>query len=386
VGAIEGSLSDFEAATRVAESREDRLGISRSCLGASLALVHLGKLGRAEAQGRRAAQNARGGAGAELRSEAHRQLGNVVRERGDNRRALSHYRRAVKAARAAGATMGEAKALNNLGTVAQWLGRVEEALSAFHRSRELKKRAGARTSLHVTDNNLGALYLAVGRLDEGREVLSSLVEDEGAGGMVVAIARGNLGDLHALEERLDEAISCYRRTLGFCREQAFATQLSHILSGLIRVSTMRGDAGDLEQTGALLDELDELRHADIAESSRRLHTARAAVLDARGDTEAALAEARAAVRIADRETRFSDVFGTVLDARWQCAIYQARLGRAQAAARALHTCRKMLAKLVLQVGDLTAQRYFLHGHPLHRAVDKGELDVPRGWLWVPSTR
>ncbi len=382
-GVIDRALEEFESATRVAEMREDRPGIARSCLGASLALLHLGKLARAEAQASRAAQKARGSALAELRSEALRQLGNVARERSDNRRALSHYRRAVKAARAAGATIGEAKALNNLGTVAQWLGHVPEALAAFQRSRELKERAGARASLHVTNNNIGALYAAVGRLAEAREVLEALIADDGAGPMLQAIARGNLGDLDALDERLDEAISSYRLTLAYCREQAFAAQLSHVLSGLVRVLTMRGGAGDLEQTTALLAELDALRDADIAESGRRYHTARAAVLDARGDTRAALAEARLAVRVSDRETRFSDIFGTLLDARWQCALYLGRLGREQAAKRALGTCRAMLEKLVQQVGDLDHQRHFLHGHPLHSAVDHGIVDIPRGWIWPP---
>jgi len=380
-GSIEASLAGFEAAARVAEEREDRMGLARASLGASLALLHLGRSMRAERQAERAATAARGASGTELRSEALRQLGNVARERGDNRRAARHYRQAVKAARAAGASLGEAKALNNLGTVAQWLGRIEEAMTAFSRSRDLKERAGARASLHVTDNNLGALLVAVGRLDEGREVLEQVIEADDAGAMVTSIARSNLGDVSALDGSLERAVSCYRLTLGFCRERGFAPQHSHVLCGLIRVLIMRGGAGDLEEAARLLIELDGLRHADVAESERRYHTARAALHDARGEPDEAFAAAKIAVRAPDRETKFSDVFGTTLDARWLRAITSARLGRQKAADKALSTCRNALSKLVQQVGDLSAQRTFLHGHPLHHAIDLGTLDVPPGWLW-----
>ncbi|RLB54731.1 MAG: hypothetical protein DRJ42_08270 [Deltaproteobacteria bacterium] len=380
-GAIESAAEGFEAATKVAEARGDRLGLAEANLGASLAFLHLGRSTRAENQAQRAAKAARGGAGTELRSEALRQLGNVARERGDNRRAARFYRQAVKAARATGAIVGEAKALNNLGTVAQWLGRVEEATEAFTRSRELKVRAGAQASVHVTDINLGALFVATGRLAEGRTTLRHVVAADDASELVTAIARSNLGDLNALENRLEEAVSCYRLTLAFARDRGFAAQQSHVLSGLLRVLTMRGGAQDLDEAGELLDELDALRNAELAESERRYHAGRAAWLDARGETEEALAEARLAVILSDRETRFSDVFGTPLDATWLSAIMLSRLGRARAAQRALQVSRKALAKLVAQVGDMSAQRVFLYDHPLHRAIDLGRLDLTPGWTW-----
>jgi hypothetical protein len=201
--------------------------------------------------------------------------------------------------------------------------------------------------------------------------------------MVKAIARSNLGDVGVLEGRRDEAISWYRLTLGFCREEGFATQHTHVLSGLIRVLLMRGGDGDLQEVEGLFAELDGLRSTDVAEVERRYHTARAAHYDVLGEPKKALAEARLAVRTADRETRHSDVFGTLLDARWLSAIMLHRLGRESAADRARATCKRALEKLVQQVGDLEAQRTFLHGHPLHRAIDRGDLDLRPGWLWTP---
>ncbi len=379
VGAIEDSLAGYLDAAAIARAENDRLALARASLGASLTSVYLGRTLEAEAYARVAAETATRERDGELRSDALRQLGTIHRERGDNPRALVEYRRAVRAARECGSIDREAKALNNLGTVAQWLGRVSEATEAFERSILLKERSGALASAHLTYNNLGALLVAVGRMKEGKHWLERVSSSPDASDIVGSIARSNLADALALEQRLDEAIVTYVDVARFCRGSAFASHHPHSLSGLVRALVMRAGPGDVDRAGQVVTELEGLRH--VPEAERRYRTAHAAWLDACGHPEEALVQAEAATEVTDRKTRYSDVFGTELDAAWQRAILLARLGRRRDAETALAECRRELAKLTQAVGDLRAQRIFVQEHPMHLAIDRGQLAPALGWTW-----
>jgi tetratricopeptide (TPR) repeat protein len=266
-----------------------------------------------------------------------------------------------------------------LGTVAQWTGHVGEATLAFERAIGLKERAGTEASALLTYNNLGALLLAVGRLDDAERVFARCLS--GSSSPILAeVARANVGDLNALRGRFDAAVDAYRKSLAFCRKQAFTTQQSHVLSGLIRTLLMRGGPA-MSEVESLAAELETLTGTGVAEAERRFHTARAAWLDVTGQTRDAYDAVERAVHAVDRRTLFSDVFGTHLDAAWLRALLLSRLGRRRSAERALGSCRKTLAQLGAKVGGVEAQRAFVLGHPVHRAIDRGDLSLPPGFTF-----
>ncbi|HSN96641.1 MAG TPA: tetratricopeptide repeat protein, partial [Candidatus Nanopelagicales bacterium] len=305
---------------------------------------------------------------------------------GLNRRAEASYRAAVRAARACGCLEREAKALNNLGTVAQWLGDVRGAEEAFSRSIALKERAGARTSALATYNNLGAMQLALGAHDEARANLERALGEPGLVSPVVAcIAGSNLGDLEVVRGRLDAGIARYREALALCRARSFDTQQTHVMAGLARALMMRRGPGDEGEATALVEELGRYaRDFDMAEAQRRYHTTAAVEADLLGDAALALEHARAAVATRDRVTRFSDVLGTPLEAQWILALALARAGRAGEADRAAERCRRALGRLGGMIEDAADRARFLAQNPVHAAIRRGALDLPRGWTWPPQ--
>ena len=83
-------------------------------------------------------------------------------------------------------------------------------------------------------------------------------------------------------------------------------------------------------------------------------------------------------------TRFSDLFATPLEAAWLEALTLAHGGRDKAAARALSSARRSLAKLAGLVRDPATRRSFLEAHPIHRAIVGGDLTLEPGWTWAPA--
>ena len=385
-GNIERAFEEFQRAGELAERERAPAVEAQAWLGASLAAVRLGTTGPAATFAERALEAAGAARDGVLRAEALRNLGNVRRERGDSRAALRFYRRAVRAARDGGSPESEAKALNNLGTMCQWVGLVPEALAALRRSLELKERLGLHASAVLTKNNLGALLLAIGRHDQARWLFESIVEEtRAAAPIVVALAYSNWADLCALEQNFDRAVDLYRSAHAMNRERALAGQLSHALSGLVRVLTMRDEPGDRDEARELLGQLETLsEQGDLAETHWRYHTAAAMFLDREGEPAKAVQHARrAASKRIDPTTQFSDVFGTVLEARWLEAILLARASKPAAAERAARRAHGILMRLSRHVGSAGDQQVFLEQSPLHRAIIARRLDTPPGWSWFP---
>lgn len=382
-GDMREARAQYEAAAR-AGARWVELA-ARAALGASLAALHVGIADDAQhwAESARAA-SARTDDVA-LRSDVLRQLGNVLRERGRSRAAARQYAAAIHAARRAGCFEREAKALNNLGTVYQFLGQVERAMAALGRSVELKLRSGAQVSALVGMNNLGAIQLAVGDFAAARATLGAVVATHADDAlMVTSIAGSNLADIDLLEGHFDRAIQRYDEALASCRRRAFAAQETHVLAGLIRALLLRDGPGDAERVQSELVAFEALNAShDMAEAARRLLTTRALIHDRSGDLMRALDDARAAVAIDDRVTRFSDVFATPIEAAWIHALIIRRTGSPEAGAHALEAARRALH----EVADMLAaeeRARLLRENPIFAAIERGELELPPGTTFRPG--
>ncbi|MEM9192603.1 MAG: protein kinase [Myxococcota bacterium] len=380
-GRVGEALACYEACAERGKRAGLALQQARGSLGASLTGLYLGDQERSLKAATEALQATKGRQDGSLRSDALRQLGNVQRAQGKNRKALGTYRRAVLAARGAGDLLREAKALNNLGTVAQWTSQVGEAQDAFLRSIDLKDRIGAQASKHISLNNLGALLIGVGRHEEAETILRALI-DETDESLIHSIAQSNLADLHALLGAYDDAIARYRAAARHCEEHGHASQATHAFAGLSRTLLLRGGDGDRAAAREVIGRLAEYReNLKIAEASRRYFSSEAMWLDAAGEVKRAVAAAREGVRTRDRKTLFSDVFGTELDMRWIHALTLQRMGRSKAAAKERKRCQNMLREMAAVLPSTADQRTFLFASPLHRAIDQGVLDTPPGAAW-----
>ena len=384
-GRLNRALEGFETAADYAQQAKRSDLEARAWLGASLSAIFLGSAGQAGTFAERALAASRSAADPVAMAESLRCLGNAARESGDIVRALKVYRRAVRAARDGGSPESEAKALNNLGTVSHWAGHIPEALAALERSLELKERMGLTASAMLTHNNLGGLYLSLGRFDDARAHFQSVIESMGTKEpMVLALAHSNSADLCVLLGEFDTAVELYRAAHRMNTERSNAMADSHAISGIIRALIMRDRPGDLDEARVHMEDLRGLHErGDLAETRSRFYTASAVVFDRTGRDDAALSAARRALDIEqERRLRFSDPFGTVLEAQWLEAISLSRLGRDAAAKHAAARARTELVKAAKQVGDESAARIFLQANPLHRAIMRERLDLQRGWTWL----
>jgi hypothetical protein len=148
---------------------------------------------------------------------------------------------------------------------------------------------------------------------------------------------------------------------------------------------MRNQPGDLDEARELLETLERLtEHSDLAEAHRRHHTSAALYYDCVGDARRCLTHARRVRTRDDPTAQFSDVFGTVLEARWIEAVALGRLGRARESKRAAERTLAILMRLARRVGSDADQRAFLETSPLHRTIRAQRLDTRPGWSWLAA--
>lgn len=130
-------------------------------------------------------------------AEAHGNLGNALRARGQTAEALTSHRRAIDLAPDA------AEAYNNLGTTLVDLGRMDEAEGNFRRSINLKP------DFALAHANLANLLRSLGRLDEAPESYRRAVAAQPNSPETLA----NLGDCLIERGGHAEALMHYRRAL-----------------------------------------------------------------------------------------------------------------------------------------------------------------------------
>jgi tetratricopeptide (TPR) repeat protein len=382
-GSIEASLASYARAATLATERGAREDAARAFVGASLAELHLGRTRAALLPAQRGVQAAKAEGDLALRSDAQRQLGNVTRELGQTARARTYYRLAVQSARAAGCLEREGKALNNLGTVEHWLGGVSAGLASFEQSIALKERAGATASALLGYNNLAALQNALGLWDAARITLARIMTSPSADlALARPIALSNVGDLEIAEGHLDEAIDAYAEGVALCRERRLVTGQTHGLANWSRALAMRSRPHDRTLAADALRELEDLasRH-EIAEVRRRVHAVRSVLASVAGRHDDAVREARVAVRVRDRHTRFSDLFHTPIETRWILALALGRRGRSAEAIVQAERARRELTEMSEMVAEPSLRASYLERHPLHAAILVGSLDLPAGWTW-----
>ena len=376
-----GSMADarlyYARAADLAAELDDRVVEAGACQGAAFASVYLDRLDDAMSFARRAAKAAASTGDPALISEVWRQLGNIQRERGDQRRALESQRKAVKTARMGGSRSLEAKALNNLALVTERLGDFVEAGECLRRAIHLKETIGAFGSARLSENNLGVILMKLGRYARAREVLESILSKLGDSGHIIAApAHANLGEIGAMEERFDDAIAHYEIALERARTGAVPQMITHPLNGLLRIKAMR-DPHD-PQIDGLLAELERLVLVRDQDTGRLL-TARAIVAHARGDLASAVESTEAAVLQRDGVLHSMGFFGCEVDILWLSALMLSRAGDPDAATRRMTEAQDVLERSIRPAGPPDEC-------PLHRAILGAELDAPPGWAWRPRAK
>lgn len=227
-------------------------------------------------------------------AEAHNNLGNVLRARGQFAEAEACYRWGLQLA------PGLAMTRNNMGQACEEQGRFDEAEAWYRSAIQAAPRNGR---FHA---NLASLRVEQERLDEAVELYQTALRvdpryveaEAGLGSALVdreqweearrcfeeclerkpslAEAHAGLGQLHGHFGRFDEAEACYREALRHRPESVAA------LSGLANIRGGKLPDADRETMEDLLQD-DTLTEA----KRNRLHFALAVVLDAKGEYEAA---------------------------------------------------------------------------------------------------
>jgi predicted O-linked N-acetylglucosamine transferase (SPINDLY family) len=218
-------------------------------------------------------------------AEAHSNLGNALKGRGDLEGAIACYRRAVEL------RPGFAEAHYNLGLALSELGRAEEAIACYRRAVEL------RPDYAAARNNLGNALKGRGDLEEAVACYRRAVELKPD----YAAAQNNLGLALSDLGRVEEAVASFRRAIDLRPDSADAwNNLGLALS----------DRGDLEEAVTCFRRALELR-PDYVEAHNNLGNA----LKDRGDVEEALGCFRRAVGLRPDFAEAHSNLGNALKAR-----------------------------------------------------------------------
>ncbi len=380
LGALDRSL----ARSVDAVERAKRLGRAdleaNAQIVSGLVHVHRRDVGDSNEAARRAVRAADRTDDPVLRSRTLRLLGNAHVVAGRRKLALYSYRRAVREARRSGGIEPEAKALNNLAAVASSVGQIAEALEAWERAIVLKERVGAAASAMVTRASMGGVQLLFGDRAEARAEQQRILDTTRLDArLAIAVAWSNRGDLEAFDGNFGSSVEAYDRSVGGYLGLQMSSLRAHGLCGGIRSRLARGEAGDLEEAGAMLLELEEISRVTGTPAHQRFaSTTRAVYLDACGEPGRALEVAVAAARITHGDTVYEDVFASPVEAAWIVAVIRRRLGRPtqRAVARAQRRLERSAARL-----DPALRAPFLSQHPLHVAIRSGDPSSRPGTSW-----
>ncbi|HUY77507.1 MAG TPA: tetratricopeptide repeat protein [Ktedonobacterales bacterium] len=204
-------------------------------------------------------------------------LGNLAKQRGDNKAAWPLYTEAVAILREQGDIKGLVVALNNLSTLAIERGDLPQALTLLEESIALKRELGDQRGIAISLMNQGDVLKSQGQYaqaqamtQEGLAISESLGDSRGE-----ALAYNNLGEI--AEANGDDALAIEhygRSVVGYRRIEdrpGTAMALHHLGALSLRRSDDQG-AANLQEAIALYDELGDAAGAN--ECRRALATVR----------------------------------------------------------------------------------------------------------------
>ncbi len=245
--------------------------------------------------------------------EAHNNLGNASKARGDLDEAVASYRRALAL------RPDSAPAHNNLGVALSEQGRLDEAVASHRRALELEP------GYAEAHNNLGNAFQGQERLDEATACYRRALELRPD----YAPAHNNLGNASKARGDLDEAVASYRRALAL--RPAFVEGHNNLGVALL-------ERGDLDEAVASCRHAVRLR-PDYAAAHNNLGN----IFQERGDLDEAVASHRRALELDPGCAEAHNNLGSAL-------LKQGRLEEAMASYRHARDLRPEYAEAHMNLG------------------------------------
>ncbi|WUD71507.1 tetratricopeptide repeat protein [Streptomyces sp. NBC_00510] len=226
-------------------------------------------------------------------ADAHRHLGDVLRQTGGTAEALHHLRRARVLYRALGMPPDESDALGKLATVHLVRWEFDEAAREAERALALLADGAGSSPAYAQLRGLAAAaYLRLGRVAEARAAAEEAVAVHRRAGnrLGEAYGLGGLGLVAREEGDTATALACHRTALRLFEELGNAPGTASARGDLGGLLVLLGDpATAVREFEAALTVLSGLRHP-VAEGLCRLHLAEALALA--GDRAGAAREQR----------------------------------------------------------------------------------------------
>ena len=216
-------------------------------------LLFRGMVAEAEAEHRRALEEARavGDRGAEGACLIF--VGNVLRSTSRLEEATSAYRQALTIFREEGNRMLEGQVLGNLAVINHQRGRLDEARALYEEGRIIFRAGGHRDSEAIALSNLSLVQRGQGRLEESRTLLDQALaifrelHDRGKVGGVL----GNMAGVHQVLGQMEEALACYEQSIAIAREVEDRRTEGIMIGNL---ACLHQEQGRLERARALYEQ------------------------------------------------------------------------------------------------------------------------------------
>jgi tetratricopeptide (TPR) repeat protein len=242
---------------------------------------------------REAAQLAERTGDTKWQADAHRHLGDVLRQTGGHSGALDHLRRARELYHALGLTPDEADTLGKLATVHLVRWEFEQAARESERALALLADDARSSPAYAQLRGLAAAaYIRLGRIADGRSAAEEAVAVHRRAGnrLGEAYGLGGLGHVACEEGDTATALDCHRTALRLFEELGNAPGTADAHADIGGLLALRGDhAGAIGEFEAAITVLSGLGHP-VAEALCRLRLAEALALA--GDPEGAAGQQR----------------------------------------------------------------------------------------------
>jgi len=290
-GELAAALEHYEASLALAARTDEPAPVPDAELG--VVYAHLGRYGAARERLEAALAGGERVDSPGLVAYALTNLGTLESARGEYAAGLELLERALSASRAAGDIASEAAALVSLGGIQSELGRLEDSRATLERALALLPAGtGAAVLRGYALQALGVTHLDAGRAQEARaafDAAAAELERVGHRAGLVEVARQRaraalaLGDLARARELFERVAA----------QGAGPFQRALALTGLAETFERQGAAEEAERhyRAALACGVP----LDTAEATWRARFGLARILEARGDTRAALAAFAAAI-------------------------------------------------------------------------------------------
>jgi tetratricopeptide (TPR) repeat protein len=173
-------------------------------------------------------------------------FGNLIKSRGDYKKALEYYERSLRIKEELDNRVGVAASLFQIGIIHENLGDYEKALEYHDRSLKMAEELNDRASIAESLHQFGNIHLSLNEYEKALEHYnrSLKIKEELDDRSGIAYSLGQIGNIHYIHGDYDEALKNYQQVLETSKE---LDDRSSVAISFLQIGKIHQSRGDYEK-------------------------------------------------------------------------------------------------------------------------------------------